>query len=59
VCLLDSSGSGEGLLAGSCEHDDTDSSSEKRGNFLNRLATVSFSRNFFCCCVNAINIIIQ
>jgi len=34
ICELDSSGSGEGLAAGSCEHDNEPSGSIKVGNFL-------------------------
>jgi hypothetical protein len=41
-CELDSSGSGQGPVVGSCEHDSEPSGSVKGGEFLNWVSDCSF-----------------
>jgi len=43
-CVLDASHSGQGPVAGCCEHGNEPSSSIKAGNFLNSSVIVGFSR---------------
>jgi hypothetical protein len=47
-CGLDKSGSGQGLVAGSCEHGDESSSSMKCGRFLDQLSILSASEGGLC-----------